>query len=111
MPRFSGLFRHLGGAITRRGILVCPDIELLINFVVDGVEDSELATHARSCENCRTDLWIIRVLTGDGEDNRGFEEEATSSRRQLPSLPASSGERGPSQGASYPPAFRAVSAE
>ena len=42
--------------------------------MVDGVEDSKLATYARSCENCRTDLWTIRVLAGNGEDNQLSEE-------------------------------------
>ena len=37
----------------------CPDSERLISYVVDGVEDSELATRARSCENCRADLRIM----------------------------------------------------
>ncbi len=65
----------------------CPDSERLISYVVDGVEDSELATHARSCENCRTDLWIIRVLAGDGEDNRVSEELLA---RIMASLPPAS---------------------
>ncbi len=64
--------------------MACPDIDRMISFVVDGVEDPELATHARSCENCRTDLWIIRVLAGDGEGNQLSEEWVV---RILASLP------------------------
>ncbi len=67
--------------------MACPDIELLIGYVVDGVEDSELATHARSCENCRADLRTIRVLAGDGEDNQLSEELVA---RIMASLPPAS---------------------